>query len=538
MATTAGQWNFADVWEAVADRFGDEPALLHGDEERTWSQFDRRADGLAATLLDAGLDRQAAVAQYQRNGPAYLETLFATFKASLVPVNTNYRYGADELVQLWGDAEAAAVVFDADFAALCDQVRPRVPHVRRWICVGERHACPGWAEPYDDAAEAAPDRVVPPGGRSGDDLFLLYTGGTTGLPKGVMWRQDDLFAMLEGVNGRRLADEADARAYVGALDRPGPRVLPAAPLMHGTAAWFSMPALNRAGSVVTLTAPSFDPVELLDAVTRLGVKGISIVGDAFARPLLRHLDTAPDRWDLSSLRVIGSSGAMLSRESKERLLVHAPRAKVVDSLGSSESGMSARSVAGGDGVAGTARFELGPGARVVDDEGHDVTPGSGVRGRVAIAGRIPLGYRNDPAKTAETFVEIDGRRHVVPGDWAMVEADGTVLLLGRGSVCINTGGEKVFPEEVEEVLKTWPGVHDAAVVGVPDERFGEAVVALVEPEPDHAPDEADLIGHVKAHLAGYKAPKRVLAVDSLGRAVNGKLDYTALRARAVAATTR
>jgi acyl-CoA synthetase (AMP-forming)/AMP-acid ligase II len=364
-------------------------------------------------------------------------------------------------------------------------------------------------------------------------MYFLYTGGTTGAPKAVMWRQDDVVASLDAGSRHPLPaepgwDELDAR-----FAKPGPVNLPAAPLMHGTGAFNAMWSLCMAGSVVTMPGRSFDAAALLDVVQQERVNSLSIVGDAFAKPILRALDEAPDRWDVSSLRVMISSGVMWSAETKAGLLRHNPRLVMIDSLGSSEAIGMATATTTADGSAPTARFRLGPNTRVVTDDGRDVAPGSGELGRVALRGRVPVGYYKDPQKSATTFTVIDGVRYAIPGDLAEVEADGTVRLLGRGSQCINTGGEKVYPEEVEEVLKLHPAIHDAAVVGLPDERFGEAVTAVVEIVPGTAVAADEVIDHVKAHLAGYKAPKRIVVVDSVGRAPNGKLDYGRLRERAL-----
>ncbi len=536
--TTAG-WNLADLWEAVADHLPDALAQQQGDRSHSWSEFNRRANGIAGALLASdGVAEQDKVAQYLYNSPEYLESVFAAFKAGLAVVNTNYRYAADELVYLWDNADATAVVFHGTFAEQCDAVRDRVPKVRTWLWVDDGSgACPDWATPYEDAALAAADaNVSGPWGRSGDHLLLLYTGGTTGMPKGVMWRQDDIFGVLDAANKRRLPPEQNLDAAAERLTRPGPRNLPAAPLMHGTGLFNAISNLMIGGSVTTMEGRHFTPEEFLDTVERYEINSTSIVGDAFAKPILRALDAEPDRWDISSLRVIVSSGVIWSQETKDGLLRHNDRLIMVDSLGSSEAiGMATNTTTAGS-SGRTAKFELSADSRVVTEDGRDVVPGSGELGRVALRGRTPIGYYKDPVKSAETFVTIDGHRYSIPGDFATVEADGTVTLLGRGSQCINTGGEKVYPEEVEEVLKLHPTVADAAVVGVPDEKWGEAITALVEPHAGDVIVEADLIAHVKARLAAYKAPKRVLAVEAIGRAANGKLDYKRLKTDAITRT--
>jgi len=528
-------WNFADVWEAVASRFPGEPAQHCGSRTVTWSELDRRADGVAATLVEAGLTHQAKVAQLLYNAPEYLESVFASFKAGLVPVSVNYRYTGDELAYLLDNADAEAVVFHGSLAGVCDEIRPRLPRVRQWLWVADDDAgaCPEWAMPYEEAATSGMRPPETP--RSGDDLMLLYTGGTTGAPKGVMWPQDTLFRMLEELNGAVPAPDADATAHAAALERPGPLVLPAAPLMHGTAMWFVLPVLSRGGSVITLPQHSFEPEVLLDTLSLYRVKGLCIVGDAFARPLVAALDADAERWDLSGLRVVFSSGVSFSAETQAALLRHATGAVVVDSLGSSESGGLARTQTRAGSGAPAPRFTVGRTTRVVDEAGADVEPGSGRRGRLAVTGHIPLGYYRDPEKTAETFVTIDGVRYVVAGDWAEVEADGTIRLLGRGSVCINTGGEKVYPDEVEVAVKRAAGVRDAVVVGVPDERFGEMVVAVVEAEPGAVVEADEVTAEVRRTLAGYKAPRRVVVVPSLERAPNGKADYRRLREVAITA---
>lgn len=528
-------WNFARVWEVIAQQLPDAPALLHGGLRRSWAEFDARADRVAARLLDSSFAAQEKVAQYLYNAPEYIESVFASWKAGMVPVNTNYRYVDDELVYLWGNADVVAVVFHGAFADTIGRIRARVPLVRTWLWVDDSSGeCPDWAIPYEEVATTGHPPTAPPV-VTGDDLYLLYTGGTTGLPKGVMWRQDDLFCLLTASAKVQFPEDgglADVREMVAT---PGPVFLTGCPLMHGTGAFSAFSALSSGGCVVTLPGRRFDPVELLDAIEQHQVQSMAIVGDTFAKPILRELDAAPSRWDISSLRIITSSGVMWSSSTKAGLLRHNQRLILADSFGSSEAvGMASSVTSAGRSVGATARFTLSPNTRVITEDGRVVEPGSGEPGMVAILGRTPIGYYKDEAKSAMTFRVIDGERYSIPGDWAIVEPDGTFTLLGRGSACINTGGEKVFPEEVEEVLKEHPSVKDAAVVGVPDDRFGEAVIALVETEAQGSLDEAVLIRAVRARLAAYKAPRRILQVESLDRAANGKLDHPRWREFAAA----
>ena len=536
MLRDMSNWNFADVWETVANCLPDAPAQACGEVAYTWSEFDRRANAVAKALLDAGLGYQDKVTQYLSNSPAYLESVFGAFKAGMVPVNTNYRYGADELVYLWDNSDTAVVIFEQRFAGTIEPIRQRLDGVRMWLCVEDgSEACPDWALPYPGISASGGDGAVRgPWGRSGDDIYMLYTGGTTGMPKGVMWRQDDLFASLNATAALRYPEEGGLEDVRGLLRSPGPVNLPACPLMHGTGAFAAFGALGAGGSVVTLEHQSYRAAEMLDAIESHRVKSVAIVGEAFAKPMLEALDSDPGRWDISSLRVITSSGVMWSQANKEGLLRHNPRLLLVDTYGSSEAIGMASAVTTAQTSGPTARFAPGTRTRVLRDEGGDVVPGSGQVGMVAMAGRAPLGYYKDPDKSRSTFKVIDGVRYSIPGDFATVDIDGTIQLLGRGSVCINTGGEKVFPEEVEEALKLHPAVADAAAVGLPDERFGQIICAVVEAGPSGAVPDADLIGHVRSHLAAYKAPRRVLWVPSLGRAANGKLDYASLSNNALA----
>jgi 3-oxocholest-4-en-26-oate---CoA ligase len=525
-------WNFADIWEVCARQVPDAPAQVQGDRTITWSEFDRRADGIAAALLEAGVAHQDKVAQYLYNCPEYMESQFACFKAGLAPVNTNYRYIDDELVYLWSNADAVAVVFHGAFTERIEGLRDRVPTVRTWLWVDDGSGpCPLWATPYEKAATQDTDGPVSgPWGRDGDDLVLMYTGGTTGMPKGVMWRQDSLIkAVSSAQNPRLLEVDADYEALAGDIAAPGVSLIPACPEMHGTGQFTAQLALCGGGSNVLLPGRHFDVVELLDTIESKKVQAVTIVGDAFARPILAALDAEPERWDLSSLFMMTSSGVMWSQETKSGLLRHHSTMMLIDAFSSSEAIGLGQSVSTAEGSSGTAKFMLGANARVINDDGADVEPGSGQIGRVAVRGFTPVGYYKDEAKSAATFVRIGDDTYSIPGDYAMVEADGSLTLLGRGSVVINTAGEKVFPEEVEEVCKLHPAVADAVAVGIPDDRFGEAVTAVVELHTDGALEPAELVAHVKERLAAYKAPRNVVIIDTIGRAANGKVDYKRLK---------
>jgi 3-oxocholest-4-en-26-oate---CoA ligase len=524
-------WNFADAYERVAANIPDAPCQEQGGRTVTWRQFDRRANALAADLLATGLGEQSKVAAYLTNCPEYMETYIAAFKAGMAPVNTNFRYGPEEIQYLFDNADAEAVVFHATFAGLLDEIRGRLPGVRKWYVVADGSPEPSWATPYEAVAGPGADRVAGPWGRSPDHILLLYTGGTTGMPKGVMWRQDDLFNVLGGGGNPILGQPpaADLEDFASRITGPGARLLPACPLMHGTGQFTTFIVLNGGGSVVCLEERTFDPTILWQTVEDKKINAITIVGDAFARPMLRALDDNPGRWDLSSLLLISSSGVMWSHEVKQGMLRHLPTVVLFDSLGSSEAVGLGASVSAGASAADTASFQLGPEVKVVTDDGRIVAPGSEEIGMVAIPGFIPLGYYKDPDKSAKTFRTVEGVRYSVPGDYATVAADGSIHLLGRGSVVINTGGEKVFPEEVEEVLKQHPSIVDAVAVGLPDERFGEAICAVVQPADGATVDGDDVIEFVRSKLARYKAPRRVITVDTIGRSPAGKVDYRALK---------
>ena len=536
--TTVTNWNLADIFEAVARRVPNHPCQIIGDRVITWGEFDRRANALAADFVAAGLGHQSKVACYLYNGPEYLETMVAAFKVAMAPVNTNYRYGPDEVTYLFDNADAEAVVFHACFTDVVEQVRPNLGKVRRWYVVAdETGSGPEWATAYEAVVAGGAETPTIGWGRSGDDLLLLYTGGTTGMPKGVMWRQDDLFNVL-GAGGNAIAGTApaaDIDELVARIDPNAslPVMLVACPLMHGTGQFTALNNLAAGGAVVSLVNRKFSVDELFTTIEQRRVTSLVIVGQAFAGPMLDLLDAQPGTHDLSSLGLIASSGVMWSHDNKAGLLRHMPQVLLFDSFGSSEAVGMGGSVSAAGATQETAKFALGANCSVFNAEGQRVVPGSGEQGMVAVGGFIPLGYYKDEVKSAATFRIFEGRRWSVPGDFAEVNADGSLKLLGRGSVCINTGGEKVFPEEVEEALKTHRGVRDAVAVGLPDPRFGETICAVVETEPGATVTLAELSDHVKLHLAAYKAPRQLVVVPTIGRAPNGKVDYKRLKGVAI-----
>jgi len=530
-------WTYANSWESIARAIPDAEAIRQGETSLTWRKFDAAADALAADLLAAGLSHQAKVAVYMTNRAEYLVAYLAAFKAGLAPFNINYRYGAEEVAYLLENADAEAVIFEAGFGELLAPLRARFAGVKRWIAAAQPGvASPSWAAAYDAVVSrpVSDAPVAAPWGRSGEDLFLLYTGGTTGMPKGVMWRQGDLMA-----RGRHGANPVLGLGPMASPAEAGPRAaatvarlrsLIPCPLMHGTGLIAALSALSAGGTVVLPPAGAFNAERLWDVAERDGATRITIAGQSFALPMLEALDADPGRWNLRRLMVITSSGAMWATQTKQALLAHLPWAQMIDSYSSSEAMGVGQSVTSAAGSVEVGQFSVGPDCAVFTEDGRRVTPGSRERGLIALAGHGPAGYYKDPEKSARTFPIIEDRRWSVPGDWALVEADGTIRLLGRGSQCINTGGEKVFPEEVEEALKAHPWVRDAAVVGLPDPRFGERIVAVVELGGD-APVglEETLRDHVRGQLAGYKVPRRILVAPALGRGPNGKLDYAAIK---------
>ena len=529
-------WNIGRIWRDLAHKVPDHVAQIFGETKYSWHQFHRRANALAADLKAAQIEPGAKVSCYLYNGPEYLETMFASFLARCVPINTNYRYGPEEIVYLFDNADAEAVVFHGAFVELIDGIRSRLPKVRRWYMVKDDiTVVPSWATDYEAIVSVdVPD--VDSSGATGDDMLFLYTGGTTGMPKGVMWRQDDLINVL-GAGANLLNGNEPVTSHEELVSRVDPnaegiRTLVACPMMHGTGQLSAINTLITGGCVISLPNRSFDVQLIWNTVQRYKVNSIIIVGQAFAGPMLDELNANPNSYDLSSVRMMTSSGVMWSQENKEGLIGHMPQVILFDSYGSSEAVGLGASVSTKGAPQKTAKFMLGPNCAVFTEDGRRVEPGTGEQGMVAVGGFIPLGYYKDEVKTKATFREYEGRRWSIPGDFATVNEDNTIHLLGRGSVCINTGGEKVFPEEVEEAMKTHPNVRDAVAVGVPDDRFGEAICAVVEAD-GAAPSLEEISGHVRSSLAAYKAPRHMVVVETIGRAPNGKVDYKRLKELAV-----
>ncbi|HLI53767.1 MAG TPA: acyl-CoA synthetase [Acidimicrobiales bacterium] len=509
-------FNLSHLFERVADKVPDREALVTPARRLTYAGLDERANRLANWLAARGVGPGDHVGLHLFNGTEYLEGMLAAFKLRAVPVNVNYRYVERELAYLYDNADLVAVIAHRQFAPVVEAVRTGKIHTL--LCVDDATGTPADWPDYEEAlAGSDPCRRFE--GRSDDDIYLAYTGGTTGMPKGVMWRHEDIFfAALGG------GDPLMNKGPITSPDELPERVtdfplvqLCAPPLMHVSAHWGAFITWFGGGKVVLLSPGSFDPAEAWEAVARERINVITVVGDAMARPLLDELERRGEL-DTSSLIVFSSGGAILSASTKARISKLLPNVIIIDAFGSSETGVAGtRSDAG--------EFAVDERTCVFDEELRRVEPGSGVVGRLAKRGHIPLGYYKDEAKTKATFVEVDGVRWVLPGDWARVESDGKVVLLGRDSSSINTGGEKVYAEEVEEVLRGHPDVHDALVVGVPDEVWGERVVAVVAPQPGTSPDLDSLQAEARRHLAGYKVPRGLVTVDAIQRSPSGKPDY-------------
>ena len=525
------EMHYATLWETFADRLADKTAIVSGGTRRSWAEYEDRAARLCAAFAAAGLAPNSKIGLYLYNGNEYLETQFAAMKLRGVPINVNYRYLDDELLYLLENSDAEALVYHTSLSDRVARVRERAPGVKLWIEVDDGGESLEGTASYEDviASHDPAARVT----RSADDIYMLYTGGTTGMPKGVMY---DTGGMMQGlmnsafpILGLGLPSIDEVPDLVVNLHAEGRATasIPACPLMHGTGMWLGAIIPHLAGApVVTLQSRSLDADELLETLQREGAGQITIVGDAFAKPILQALAKAKDAgrpYDLSSLQFIMSSGVMWTSEVKEELLKW-HEMLLIDAMGSTEGSMGVQ-LTTRENVGETAKFAMNPTTKVFTEDGRVVEPGSGETGMVAAGGSVPLGYYKDEAKSAATFRTIDGVRYSFPGDWARVEADGSLTLLGRGSNCINTAGEKVYPEEVEEAIKRLDEVVDCLVVGIDDEKFGQRVTAVASLR-----DGAELDGEavreaLRDRIAAYKRPKQVVLVDRVKRAPNGKADY-------------
>ncbi|GAB2727820.1 acyl-CoA synthetase [Streptomyces bullii] len=533
------EYNLADLFESVVDVVPDREALVYvdhpgtGAERRlTYAELDAAANRVGHHLLDSGLRPGEHVGLHLYNGVEYLQTVLGCLKARLVPVNVNYRYVEDELVYLYRDADLVALVFDAEFTDRVTAALPRTEKLRHQIRVGPPVS--GASALGFEEAEAAGSPQRGFARRSGDDRFIIYTGGTTGMPKGVVWRQEDLF--FAGLGGGAPTGEPvkkpEELAERVAAGGDGITFFPTAPLMHGTSTLTAFIGFHFGQRVVVHRG--FVPEEVLRTVEREKVSSVSLVGDAMLRPLVDALSGPMKGTDCSSLFSVSSSGAIMSDTVRRQFQALVPHALLLDNFGSSESGFN-----------GTATEDAGPErgfrirvhsrTRVVDPATHEPVA-VGEIGRIAQCGHVPLGYYNDPVKTAETFFEREDERWVLLGDMATVDEEGVVTVLGRGSQCINTGGEKVYPEEVEQALKSHPDVYDALVAGVPDPRWGHRVAAVVQLRAGAArPSLEDIQTHCRRRLAGYKIPRRLVITESVRRSPSGKADYRWAREVAVAA---
>src|SRR6516225_8646645 len=523
--------NIADLAEHAIDAVPDRVALICGDEQLTYAQLEEKANRLAHYLMDQGVKKDDKVGLYCRNRIEIVIAMLGIVKVGAILVNVNYRYVEGELRYLFDNSDMVALVHERRYSDRVANVLPDTPNVKTVLVIEDGsdkdYQRYGGVEFYSAIAQGSPERDF--GERSADDIYLLYTGGTTGFPKGVMWRHEDIYRVLFGgtdfATGEFVKDEYDL-AKAAAANPPMIRY-PIPPMIHGatqSSTWMSLFA-----GQTTILAPEFNADEVWRTIHEHKVNLLFFTGDAMARPLLDALLAAHDKgneYDLSSLFLLASTAALFSPSIKEKLLELLPNRVITDSIGSSETGFGGTSiVAAGAPHSGGPRVTIDHRTVVLDEDGNEVQPGSGVRGFIAKKGNIPVGYYKDEKKTAETFRVIKGVRYAIPGDWAVVEEDGSVTMLGRGSVSINSGGEKIYPEEVEAALKGHPDVFDALVVGVPDPRYGQHVAAVVQARPGCRPSLAELDSFVRSEIAGYKVPRSLWLVDEVKRSPAGKPDY-------------
>jgi len=520
-------FNLADLFEAAVDAFGDREYLVADGRRRTYAEMEDRANRLAHYLAAQGVGPGDHVGIYSLNSVEWVETAWAVFKLRAVWININYRYVKDELRYLFANADLVALVHQAEYGPRVAGLLPGLPDLRLVIGIDDESGEPlaDGTVPYEEAlATGSPERDFAP--RSNGDHYILYTGGTTGMPKGVVWRHEDVFYALGGgvdpsTNTRvQRPEEMVKKGMNGQVT-----LLPIAPLMHGATQW-SVMGQSFVGNR-TILVPKFDPHTVWRLVEAERVNSVMITGDAMGKPLIEALDDPGVSYDLSSLLAVTSSAALFSSPVKDEFFNHLPNIVIVDAVGSSESGNNGMATL----TKGDTAMKSGPTVSVLgntvvlDEDLNQVAPGSGVIGKIARGGDIPVGYYNDPVKTAEVFIIVDGTRYVMPGDFASVEADGTITLLGRGSVSINSGGEKIFPEEVESAVRSHPDVFDAIVVGAPDNRWGQRVAAIIQPRAGRHPNLADIQAHCRDAIAGYKVPRQLHVVEAIVRSPSGKPDY-------------
>ena len=540
--TETAVWHLANIWETVADAVPDSLAVVFEEKRLTWRDYERQAAQLAQVFVDAGLKPGAKVSIYSYNSVEYLVAQFAAFKARLCPININYRYLETELAHVICNSDSEAVVYQSEFASRLETIRDQISDVKLFLEVGEGEPVLAGAVSYNQAVTAAdPMPVI---ARSNDDIYMLYTGGTTGLPKGVMYDHKTFSSSLimKACQLRGLpipTKPSELAPIVQSLAKAdaSPICMPACPLMHGTGMWVGVVIPHSLGGrAVLFDNRKFDAHALLTLIQNESVQEVVIVGDVFAKPMAAALNAAKadgKPFDMSSMKMVNSSGVMFSSEAKRDILDHMD-VMIFDSMGSTEGSIGV-SVGSRDTMKTdqTARFRLSPTSRVMTEDGREIEAGSGEAGLLCNGGMVPIGYYKDEAKSAETFRTFGGVRYSVPGDYAILEEDGTITLLGRGSTCVNSGGEKIFPEEVEEAIKSFGAVYDCLVVGVPDERFGQAVTAVFSANSGETISDADLKTHVRALLADYKAPRHYVLTNKVPRADNGKANYKDAKAIAM-----
>jgi acyl-CoA synthetase (AMP-forming)/AMP-acid ligase II len=522
-------YNLADLFELVADKVADWDAIVTDDKRFTYAQLEERANRLAHFMQGQGVKPGDHVALHLRNDNEYIEAMLAAYKLRAVPVNINYNYVEAELDYVYNDADAVVLLVHREFVPRAEAVVGSVPTLKTQLVVddGSDNATPdGWFDYEAALADSLPERDF--ASRSSDDVYIIYTGGTTGMPKGVMWRHEDIFfASLGG------GDPDRSKGPITSPEQLAERLpeyqmasIAAPPFMHAAAQWTALGQMLSGGKLLIPAHGNFDVPAILQAAADENAVAMTVVGDAMSTPIADELQANPGKYDLSSLFVIASGGAIMSPSVKARLLQLLPGKMILDGLGSSETGVMGSKTSGmGEEETDEPKFTVSDSVQVLDDDLNPIAPGSGIVGKLAQGGHVPLGYYNAPEKSATTFVEANGQRWALPGDLATVEADNTITLLGRGSTSINTGGEKVFPEEVESQLKAHEHIYDTVVVGVPDERWGQAVTAVVQLRPDTGLDHEQLKEFCRSRLAGYKIPRHLVFCDNIKRSPAGKANY-------------